>query len=148
MGQPIVRQFTVEDEAQLQSAVMREITNGYAVADRTATSVTLIKKKQLSMFWMIVGLFVFVLPLFIYLIVYSAQSDQIIELRVVPRAVPEPAVETQRGPVIQMSPEGTEWWDGDEWRDVRTATPPTAQRSDDGKWWWDGSAWHEVAPTP
>jgi hypothetical protein len=147
MGQPYVQQYTVRDEVELQGAVMRQITNGFEVIDRTPSSVTLIKRKKFSVFWTVVGLFFFLFPFFIYLIVYAAQSDQIVEVRVVtPQAVEPPPVQ-QVGPVIQMSPDSSEWWDGATWRDAATSTPPQALRSDGGSHWWDGQGWRPVAPT-
>lgn len=48
---------------------------------------------------------------------------------------------------VQMSPDGTSWWDGQAWRDAANEAPPSAQRSSDGTLWWDGSNWRPV-PQP
>ena len=47
---------------------------------------------------------------------------------------------------IQMSPDGSYWWDGMAWRDASLSAPPGAQRSADGHYWWDGTKWR-TAPT-
>jgi hypothetical protein len=49
-------------------------------------------------------------------------------------------------PVIQMSPDGNFWWDGQAWRDASREAPPYAQRSGDGANWWDGRTWRPVPP--
>lgn len=48
---------------------------------------------------------------------------------------------------VQMSPDGTHWWDGRGWRDSAREAPPFAQRSGDGGFWWDGHTWRPV-PAP
>jgi len=50
-------------------------------------------------------------------------------------------------PVVQMSPDGNYWYDGQGWRDAAQEIPPTAQRSSDGTLWWDGRNWRPV-PQP
>jgi len=47
---------------------------------------------------------------------------------------------------VQMSPDGSYWWDGGRWRDASREAPPSAQRSSDGYYWWDGRAWRPVPP--
>jgi len=47
-------------------------------------------------------------------------------------------------PVVQMSPDGNYWYDGQGWRDAAQEVPPTAQRSSDGNLWWDGRNWRPV----
>jgi hypothetical protein len=42
---------------------------------------------------------------------------------------------------VQMSPDGSYWWDGQGWRDAAQETPPAALRSGDGFYWWDGRVW-------
>ncbi|HEX2645634.1 MAG TPA: hypothetical protein VHO95_00230 [Candidatus Dormibacteraeota bacterium] len=49
--------------------------------------------------------------------------------------------------IVQMSTDGTHWWDGQAWKDVSLEAPPMAQRSADGYYWWDGQKWREV-PRP
>ena len=45
---------------------------------------------------------------------------------------------------LQMSPDGSHWWDGHAWRDSAREAPPFAQRSGDGSFWWDGHTWRPV----
>jgi hypothetical protein len=45
---------------------------------------------------------------------------------------------------LQMSPDGSHWWDGHSWRDSAREAPPFAQRSGDGGFWWDGHTWRPV----
>ena len=45
---------------------------------------------------------------------------------------------------VQLSPDGTHWWDGRGWRDSAREAPPFAQRSGDGGFWWDGHTWRPV----
>jgi hypothetical protein len=45
---------------------------------------------------------------------------------------------------VQMSQDGSYWWDGGSWRDASREAPPSAQRSSDGYYWWDGRAWRPV----
>jgi hypothetical protein len=49
---------------------------------------------------------------------------------------------------FQLSPDGSYWWDGREWKDINQWVPPNVQRSADGTWWWDGSRWRPVPPLP
>ena len=48
---------------------------------------------------------------------------------------------------VQMSPDGTYWWDGQAWRDASKEVPPAALRSADGYYWWDGRMWR-LMPEP
>ncbi|HEV2141066.1 MAG TPA: hypothetical protein VGT01_07720 [Candidatus Dormibacteraeota bacterium] len=51
-------------------------------------------------------------------------------------------------PAVEMSPDGSYWWDGQAWRDAAQEAPPHAQRSTDGVYWWDGRTWREVPRPP
>ena len=60
-------------------------------------------------------------------------------------------VRRRRGPSIsevQMSPDGTYWWDGRGWRDSSQEAPPSAMRSGDGYYWWDGRMWRLMPESP
>ena len=48
---------------------------------------------------------------------------------------------------LQMSPDGSYWWDGQTWREAAREVPPSAMRSADGAYWWDGQKWREVRAT-
>jgi hypothetical protein len=58
------------------------------------------------------------------------------------------AVATPIAGQLQMSPDGSYWWDGQTWRDAASQMPPFAQRSSDGTLWWDGRTWRPVPPPP
>lgn len=150
------------------------IAQGYNVANRTPTSVTLIKRKQFSILWAVIGFVLCLLPLLIYLIVYAAESDQMVVITLMGAQPAHPAI-AAAGTIplnAPRSPDGQYWWDGQQWRPVgqgtgpmgqitgpmnqagvsmplqsRAATPAdpaTAPRSPDGRYWWDGQAWRPV----
>jgi len=171
MGQAQVQRFSFADPMGMHYEVSRYLASGFEVMDRTPASVTLIKRKQISVGWLItwlvVGIFTALIPFFIYLIVYATQSDQIIELHLVPErtghraqvplSTPDSseqviqAVDTQHGvngSDVRMSPDRSMWWDGQDWRDATAAAPPQAPRSDDGRNWWDGQQWRLVPAGP
>lgn len=75
---------TVDSVSAMESAITSYITQGFTVVNKTSSSVTLIKRKQFSMLWAVIGFIVCVLPLLIYLIVYASQSDQVVEIVVSP----------------------------------------------------------------
>jgi hypothetical protein len=75
--------MTVDSVQAMDQAITSYITQGFMVVNKTATSVTLVKRKQFSVLWAVIGFVVCVLPLLIYLIVYAAQSDQVVEIVVV-----------------------------------------------------------------
>lgn len=47
---------------------------------------------------------------------------------------------------LQISPDGSQWWDGTVWRDSNLDAPARALRSPDGTHWWDGRMWRPVPP--
>ena len=49
---------------------------------------------------------------------------------------------------VQMSPDGSYWWDGGGWRDSSKEAPPDALRSEDGYYWWDGRMWRLMPEPP
>jgi hypothetical protein len=52
-----------------------------------------------------------------------------------------------RSLAIQLSPDGSHWWDGRTWHESAREAPPFAQRSGDGGYWWDGHSWRPVPLT-
>lgn len=63
---------------ELENTVSGYIAQGFSLANRTPTTVTLIKRKHFSVFWGVIGFLFCVLPLLIYLIVYSFENDQMV----------------------------------------------------------------------
>ncbi len=152
-----IRYIDVTEPEQMQLEITRLVAAGFTVANQSDRSVTLVKRKQFSIPMLIIGLLLCVVPLLIYLIVYASQSDQIVEIRLIdkPKMTPyrasdhiaadsDDAAPAEAGPVLQLSPDGREWWDGTQWQSTATSYPPTAVRKPDGSQWWDGKNWRPV----
>lgn len=77
---PHMSRITVDSVSAMEQAITSYITQGFAVANKTSASATLIKRKQFNVLWAVLGFIVCVLPLLIYLIVYASQSDQVVEI--------------------------------------------------------------------
>ncbi len=59
---------------------------GFVVANKTANSVTLQKRKEFKVLWAVVGFFLCVLPLIVYVIVYATQADvELVEITIEPQ---------------------------------------------------------------
>ncbi len=85
-----VKVVQVTNQGQMQSAITSYIAQGFVIENQTAVSTTMMKKKQFSALWAVVGLILCVIPLLVYLIIYAAESDQMVELRLVtPEAISE-----------------------------------------------------------
>jgi hypothetical protein len=109
---------TVQSVEQLEMEVTRYIAKGFVLMNRTDKSVTLFKKKEFSILWLVLGLILCVVPLLIYLIIYAGQKDQMVQILV-----------SGAAPVVAPM----------------SAPPGAARISDDGKWSWDGANWNPVA---
>jgi hypothetical protein len=152
-----VSYINVTEPEQMQLEITRLVSAGYTVANQSDRSVTLVKRKQFSIPILIIGFFLCLLPLIIYLIVYAMQKDQIVEIRLVDKPESKPyrasdhiALEGEAtrvpidAPVIQVSPDGQQWWDGTDWRDTASSYPQHAFHNPNGSEWWDGQSWHPV----
>jgi len=119
----------------LTQTIDNMVMQGFVIASREPTSVTMVKRKAFNIVWAVVGFFLCVLPLLVYLVVYAMQKDEVVFIRVgeVFSAPPPGAA--------PMSPDGRHWWDGSAWVDADVAAPPGAQISPDGTMWWDGVKW-------
>ena len=135
------REVWAHDEIQLTRTIDSLVMQGFAVASREAASVTMVKRKTFSMVWAVVGFFLCVLPLFIYLIVYAFEQDQVVFIRIA-----NPAPLGGGGGLPQLSADRRFWWDGVVWRDANALPPPGAQWTPDHTMWWDGTAWRPVRP--
>lgn len=139
-----VRQINIPSQGELESTVSSYIAQGFLVSNRTADTVTLYKKKEFNVVWAIIGFFLCILPLIIYLIVYSTRSDEMVLLKLDSAA----AVDASGAAEITWSDDREWWWDGTQWRDARSELPPDVKLSEDGGTWWDGSDWHPVPSAP
>jgi hypothetical protein len=152
-----VRYIDVTEPEQMQMEITRLVSAGYTVANQSNRSVTLVKRKQFSIPILIIGFLLCVIPLIIYLVVYAFQSDQIVEIRLIDKPEAQPyrasehiAVNGENplppidAPVIQLTPDGQQWWDGARWQPTATSYPPHALRRPDGSEWWDGQSWRQV----
>jgi hypothetical protein len=111
----------VGSENEMEMAIASYISQGFVLSNRSPSGATMFKKKEFSILWLVVGFILCVVPLLVYLIVYAAQSDKMVQIQLVPASQAQlPASSTQVG-----------------------------MRSADGQWWWDGNAWQPVGqPTP
>lgn len=115
----------VTNPQQLEQVVISYAGQGYQLAMRTETSALLIKKKELNIVWVLVGLFLCFVPLVIELVRYYKDEDLVVEVRLVP------AGEGSAPPLTAAAPPSNA--QGDE-----------PHLSADGKQWWDGTQWHRV----
>ena len=126
--QEISVQTTAREASRTRSC--RTSLRASPVQNRTEASVTMFKKKEFNVLWAIIGFFACWIPLIIYAIVYSQQSDETVVIRV--------------GGFTAVSwSADRKWWsnDGTNWHDAVPQMPSGATLSDDGHYWWDGSAW-------
>jgi hypothetical protein len=125
-----VQEIHVRTAQELENSILSYIAQGYAVSNRTDETVTLFKKKEFNVLWAIIGFFLCAIPLLIYAIMYSQESDQMIVIRI------------GQAPAISWT-DDRKWWssDGANWHDAATEIPPGATRSDDQQFWWDGTVW-------
>ncbi len=127
----------VQTPIELESMSTGYIAQGYIIASRTPTSITLIKRKEFSVLWLVIGFILCVLPLLIYLIVYAADSDKMIVINLGPPGQGQPA----SGAYGMMGATG--------YSQPQLAGPPAgAPRSPDGNYWWDGQTWQPVQSSP
>lgn len=116
----------VNTPQEMESMIQGYIAQGFNIANRTPTGVTLIKRKEFSILWLVIGLILCVVPLLIYLIIYASQSDQMVTITLAgaqpatgygTQAIASPAVAASN-PGYQLSPDGQYFWDGQQWRPV------------------------------
>lgn len=86
----------VNSAQQMHSVVQSYIVRGYAMVAQEPGSVTLVKRKQFSVVMLLIGAFLFVLPMFLYLLYYMLKKDHYVEVRLIetyaaPPSYPTPA---------------------------------------------------------
>jgi hypothetical protein len=133
-----VQQIQVSSQPELESTIVSYIAQGFVVSNRTPDSVTLFKKKEFNVIWAVVGFFLCLLPLLVYCIVYTTQSDEMVVVTI---------AAVQSAGQLTWSEDRQWWWDGERWRDALLELPPQAVISEDRGTWWDGESWRPV-PTP
>jgi hypothetical protein len=113
-----IASVAVGSERELETAIALYIAQGYVLSNRSSLGATMFKKKEFRIVWAVIGFFLCILPLLIYLIVYASQSDQTVQIHL-----------SSVGRLELPAPQGYGY----------------GQRSADGQWWWDGRAWQPVA---
>ena len=103
-----VKVIQVSNQGQMENAVRSYIAQGFVIANQTTTSTTMMKKKEFSVLWAIVGLVLCILPLLAYLIIYSVQSDQMVEIRLVTPEATSQAQAVPPAPRVGAFPASTE----------------------------------------
>jgi hypothetical protein len=86
----------VEASEELDAAISSYVVQGFVLANKTAASATMVKKKEFNVIWAVIGFFVCVLPLLVYLIVYAAESDKVVEIRIRGKQDDESLAELER----------------------------------------------------
>jgi hypothetical protein len=146
MAQAAVEYRAVFSPEMMHQAVTGLIAAGYYVANQGPAEVTMVKRKQFSTLWLIVGLALCIVPLLVYLIVYANEQDSIIILRLQDRpalAAPSPMPRPEH---LTWTDDRAMWWDGERWHDPAISYPASAPLSEDGLQWWDGAAWRPKLP--
>jgi hypothetical protein len=111
----------------MEVAISSYIAKGFVMANRTPTAATMFKKKEFSILYLVVGFFLCVIPLLVYLIVYSFQRDQMVQIQLV-SATSQPQLPTISAQMVgTRSADGQWWWDGAAWQPVPQQTPPAPQ---------------------
>jgi len=147
MGASVVT-VPIPDAQAMRASIDSYIAMGFSVASQDATSTTMVKRKEFQAIWAVVGFLLCLIPLLIYLIVYSTQSDQMVRLVITGAAGPA-AVGAGQPAALNVSTDGHWWWSDQRqaWVGVLESLPPGTQVSADQKWWWDGTTWRAF-PAP
>lgn len=144
----------VQSQQEMESAIQGYIAQGFSIANRTPTSVTLVKRKEFSILWAVIGFLICLLPLLIYLIVYASQSDQMVTIMLAGAqpaagygapAIASPAAAIGNPGYGASQPLASSAGYG--------AAQPVAssagyQLSPDGQYFWDGQQWRPVSQLP
>ncbi len=115
----VISKVQVATSEQLEATISQYVAQGFVTMNRTPTTVTMFKKKEFNVLWAVIGFFLCVLPLLVYLIVYATQSDKMVEitldLTLAPPDAPvnAPAADsTSTPPGTQDAPDAAEEPDG------------------------------------
>jgi hypothetical protein len=77
-----IQRVSVSSIAEMEMAITTYGAQGFDVLNKTANSVTLVKRKRFNVIWSVIGFLLCVVPLLIYIVIYMLQSDVIIEITV------------------------------------------------------------------
>ena len=127
-----MQRVSVPSAEALQTTITGYIGRGYVVQQQGEDFAVLFKAKNFEIVWAILGFLFCLIPLLVYLIVYSLQTDELVEIRVM-------------APGVQWSDDRTLWWDGATWRSLADdGPPPGAAVSDDGRFFLDEGQWRPM----
>jgi hypothetical protein len=82
MANPIVQVVEVDSPEGLETTISSFVVQGFTLANKTATSATMIKRKEFNVIWAVVGFALCIIPLLIYCITYANESDKVVEIRI------------------------------------------------------------------
>ena len=91
-----VQVVEVDTPEEMETAISSYVVQGYVLANKTAASATMIKKKEFSALWAVIGFLICLIPLLVYLIIYAAENDKVVEIRVRADAAAEDLAELER----------------------------------------------------
>ncbi len=103
-----VAQVTVQDQYQLDAAINNYVIQGYTLANRTPYSATMVKRKEFSTLWAVIGFLLCLLPLLVYILVYAGQSDKVVEIRIAGAVIPTAGPMTIDAPIAPTEPAASE----------------------------------------
>jgi hypothetical protein len=73
----------VDSTDAMESSITGYVAMGFLIVNKTATKVTLQKKREFSILWAVIGIIFCLIPLFIYLIVYATKpAVEVVEIEV------------------------------------------------------------------
>lgn len=126
--------IVVANTRDLEQTIANYTVQGFMVVNKTDESAVLRKSKQFNVLIGVIGFLFCGVGLLVYAIIYSVQSDKVVEIQ----------VRSEGQSVLRFSDDRRWWWDGEQWADSAFSVPPGARRSDDDQHWWDGVSWRPV----
>lgn len=142
--------IVVSSSPEMDAAITSYVSRGFMITSRMPNEAVLVKKKEFSIAMIVLGFFLCVIPLLVYLVFYAMQKDQVVVIRLAPQAAqsqgPPPPPALIAPDQLKWSKDRASWWDGAAWVEVAHDLPPGAPLSDDRRQWWDGENWRVVQP--
>jgi hypothetical protein len=81
MASTAVQIVEVDSPEAMETTISSFVVQGYLLANKNASSATMIKKKEFNIVWAVIGFALCIIPLLIYCISYSNESDKVVEIR-------------------------------------------------------------------